>query len=397
MSTQRVQTREGLNLQVNQHTDFPKMKHETIIIPATSNPSWGGYFIFDLKEKSCIIHDIAIQYNVSAISGLTGTVTSYPHYTPAFFWTTRIEVVINNNIIDTVYPSQQFLMNQLFNRDEQRRLINNACGAYDSIVQRNAMATATSNYYVDLWNFFQQAHLPALLPKDDIQLRMYMDTSANNIVQSTLTGTPVSTINFANLIVKLTRLQSQEQSVRLREITMKPNHHRFTECRYGTFVVSSGTQSSTTVLTPLVGSCSFLMFTVRPLTTITGNGYFNYTAITNFAILDSSSTNIVGGQAIPSAQALQILNKDWIKSSYTAETALGIVNNNANVYLYSFSADPSITAETGKSFNNHRFTGNEQLQINYTGVLGASVQIDVYALVESVIEVSSTAVKKITL
>ena len=397
MSSHRVINREGLNLQANQHTDFPKMKHETIIIPATSNPSWGGYFIFDLKEKSCIIHDIAVQFNVSPIGALTGSVASHPHYTPAFFWTNRIEIVINNNIIDTVYPSQQFIMNQLFNRDEQRRLVNNGCGAYDSIVQRNALAVATSNYYVDLWNFFQQAHLPALLPKDDIQLRMYMDTAANNIVQSTLTGTPTSTINFANLIVKLTRLQSQEQSVRLREITQRPHHHKFTECRYGTFIVSSGTASSTTVLTPLVGPCCFLFFTVRPVASLTGNGYFNYTAINNFAILDSSSTNIVGGQAIPSAQSLLVLNKDWIRSTYTAETASGIINNNANVYLYSFSADPSITAETGKSFNNHRFTGNEQLQINYTGTLGASVQIDVYALMESIIEVSATGVKKMTL
>ena len=130
-------------------------------------------------------------------------------------------------------------------------------------------------------------------------------------------------------------------------------------------------------MTPLVGLVAYLFFTVRTATALTGNSAFNYTAISNFAILDNTSTNITGGQAIPSALALTMLNKEWIESTYTGETAAGLVNNGANVYFYAFSADPSSAARSGASYGAHRFMGNEQLQITFTGSLAANVQIDV--------------------
>ena len=51
--------------------------------------------------------------------------------------------------------------------------LNNASGHYASVSQRVALAATTSNYYVDLWTYFNQAHPDLLYPKDDIQLRVY--------------------------------------------------------------------------------------------------------------------------------------------------------------------------------------------------------------------------------
>ena len=62
-----------------------------------------------------------------------------------------------------------------------------------------------------------------------------------------------------------------------------------------------------------------------------------------------------------------------------------------------FSASCVETAETGVDMNTYRFTGNEQLQITFTGALAASITIDVYAHMASAVEVSSNAVKKISL
>ena len=55
---------------------------------------------------------------LSALTGYTGSNATSPGYTPAFFWFSRIELVQNNNVIDTIYSNQQFISNQLFNYDE---------------------------------------------------------------------------------------------------------------------------------------------------------------------------------------------------------------------------------------------------------------------------------------
>jgi hypothetical protein len=395
--------KKGLHIPHSQHVDIPDLKHETVIIPSTSAPSWGSYFIFDCKEKGAIIHDLGIQFVASAISGLTGGTN--PRYNPASFWHTRIEVVINNTVVDTIYPIQQFIHNQLFNDDPKRRLINNAMGPYDSASVRNTMSSASTSYYVDLWNLFQQTHIPLVYPKDDIQVRVYMDSIANVVVTGGATGTPSSTLQ-ANLLVKLSRMSSGHVNTVHRNLSSMPHHHKFLETRFGTFSIPAPAagSSATIVLTPFVGLVSYLFFVVRYSTTSgtttvpnTGDGQFQYNAITNFSILDNTSTNIVGGQSIASAYALQFLNKDWIKSSYTAETAIGLTDTKANVYLYSFSADPAMSAETGVGYNAHRFLGNEQLQIQF-GALGYSnVQVDVWAMCEAALEINHQYVKKISL
>ena len=255
----RTITSEGLNLPTHQVTSFgsDEIRHETIIIPSTSQVSFGSYSVFDFKEKGLLLHDVALNFNVSAISGLTGSVANYPNFVPNFFWFTRIEIVINNNVIDTIYPSQQFIHNQLFCSDEKRRLINNAAGAYDSLSQRNAMAIVTSNYYVDLWTLFQQTNLPLLWSKDDVQIRVYMDTLPNIVNQSSLTGTPVATLNYANLVMKVSRLPHDLLYMRQNQIVQNVEQTKFHELRYGTFTVQSGVTSTTLVLTPLVGLVAF--------------------------------------------------------------------------------------------------------------------------------------------
>ncbi len=40
----------GLNVNASQHVNLPNMKHESIIVPSTSAPSWGGYFVIDFRR-----------------------------------------------------------------------------------------------------------------------------------------------------------------------------------------------------------------------------------------------------------------------------------------------------------------------------------------------------------
>ena len=65
--------------------------------------------------------------------------------------------------------------------------------------------------------------------------------------------------------------------------------------------------------------------------------------------------------------------------------------------MWSFSASCTETAESGVDLSTHKFTGNEQLQIQFVSSLAAGVTIDVYAHMASVIEVSHHSVKKISI
>jgi hypothetical protein len=73
------------------------------------------------------------------------------------------------------------------------------------------------------------------------------------------------------------------------------------------------------------------------------------------------------------------------------------VNNSANVYCWSFSSDPVSAITYGRALSSRQFIGNEQLQLTFTSALAANVQVDVYALTESILEQGSGYVKKISL
>jgi len=388
---QRVINHQGLNIPASQDTHVPHhLKHEIVVVPSTSAPAWGSYFVFDFKEKALTLHKIAIQFNVSGL-----TATTDVRYTSAYSWFTRIEIVQNNQVIDTIYPDAQFLLNNLFHYEEDRAYINSAAGHYASVTQRVALAATTSNYYIDLWTYFNQAHPDLLYPKDDVQLRVYLDTFQNNFA-GTGTGTELSKINFANLLCTVTRLNSDINSSKLFHLSKQVHHHKFNETRYATYALNNTGTNYTVVLNAIVGKVSFLLFVVRP-SSYTGDDWIKFSALSQFSILDSTSTNITGGQPILSELALGLNAKGFAKSSYLSETVRGLTNNNAYAYFYSFGADAEDTISTGRTYNHWDFQGNEQLQVQFATTPTAPFTIDVYAYVNSVLEISPSYVKKLSL
>jgi len=135
------------------------------------------------------------------------------------------------------------------------------------------------------------------------------------------------------------------------------------------------------------------LFTIQA-TNQTGEGDLSFVPLLNFSILDSTSTNITGGQPVNGVYALTLLCKDWVHSSYFTEVSALYP---PNAYLYSFSADPSAVARYGASYNHHHFVGNEQLQINFSAPIGNNFTVDVFAHVQAVLEVAPTYVSKKTL
>ena len=100
--------RNGLNLNESQTEGAPSgLKHEIIIVPSTNTPSYGSMFIVDLREQMVILHNITLQFNLSSLGGYTNSGSS-PNFTPAYWLFSRIEILQSGNVIDTIYPTEQF-------------------------------------------------------------------------------------------------------------------------------------------------------------------------------------------------------------------------------------------------------------------------------------------------
>jgi hypothetical protein len=139
--------------------------------------------------------------------------------------------------------------------------------------------------------------MPLLYQKDDIQLRIFMDSASNNIITAPAsTGTPISNFNSLQVLINVSKLASQDVNFRLKELSRTVHSFHFNELRWGNYNVSAGASTTSIVLTSIVGPVSFLKFIVRPIGS-TGDNYFNYLAIKDFYILNAGSTNIVGGSS----------------------------------------------------------------------------------------------------
>jgi len=392
----------GINVSKSQKTDTPVgLQPEILQIPSSSQPAFGSYCVFDIKQKNIILHDVALVVNTTALTGLTGGTN--PRLSSAYFWWTRIEAVVNGVILDTYYPTQQFVLNQILNSNSDRIMVNNGVGNYASATQRALMAaTAGSNYIVNLHTIFNEAHLALLTDSHNVQLRVYFDTVANIVVAGGATGTGAVSINFANLVCKTTKLPPDVAQNRLALMNTQPEHNLYHDLRYGIFNINSGVTSSQIVLSSITGKVAFIFFTVKNVNALAGDGAFTYNKISGFSLLDSTSSNITSGQVISDALSLNYLSQYWTNSSYLSETATGsnsqgtIVNNGSNIYLWSFSSDPMNALSTGRLLSSREFKGAEQLQLFYTSSLATNVQVEVYAMCESILEQGSMTIKKLS-
>ena len=67
---------------------------------------------FDSKERNTIISEFIVNFNLSAITGVSGAPANYPHFSPATFWLSKVELVMNNVTIDTLYQVPNFINQQ---------------------------------------------------------------------------------------------------------------------------------------------------------------------------------------------------------------------------------------------------------------------------------------------
>ena len=335
----------SLNLPVNQAISLPAdIKHELLTVPSSSTCSFGSYFNIDLRDVNVILHNIQLQFVTGPVIGSAG-MTGY--FNPVFHWINHIDIVMAGVIISTIYGDQQFLMNQMLEYDEDRITINNNAGNYASVAQRTNLSsqTSTNTFYLNLRSFFDETKPNLLTSSHNVQLRIFMEPLANcfHVTSGTLTSCAV---NSASAICSISRLDTQTAQQRLQDMTARGQHHIFHDLSYFTYTIPAGTKRSVTILSGIVGAVSSIYFTVRASTTT--NQKWIFKQIESFAILNASSSNIVGGQDISASQAAGICNTKWCKSSYNSETSFGITDNAANFYCWSFSADAVASLTNGQ-------------------------------------------------
>lgn len=432
----------GLALPSHQAVFHPmKLLHETSIIPSTSTPQFSGYYVLDLRDKGNKLDNVSIVLNISQLTASDGNQYAF---VPSYFMFSRIEAVVGNNIIDTYYPSQMFLENQFFYKDDERLTHNNLAANYASLQQRLVKASKTSEYHINLKSFIDQIKPSILQNHDELQLRVFLLPLADivdwsqpqavamadyaNQIQPVVSKQPTpvnnnapdgvipsATIYQSWLVVKHTKLnQSGLHQVELKERMKNPQHSLFHDVRYSlqniTLSSTTGVSQYSLVLSSLVGKVAFLMFHIRPVGQTTNAAAWRFLDIQAFDLISSDGHSLCGGSNITYAQNQKHLHQ-WTQSSYAEETIYnanlvgGITDNAANVFVWSFSDNPVEALTKGQALTSHEFRGSEQLRlwINpdtfYFNKAGnpTNLQVDIFAFCENVYQVSSRDVKKISL
>ena len=103
---------------------------------------------------------------------------------------------------------------------------------------------------------------------------------------------------------------------------------------------------------------------------------------------------MLGGNPITAALA-STLNRSWMQSSYNVENSLTTNDQNANLYMWSHSADPVSSLRAGLSLTTRYYTGGEQLQITFKTTLTQTYTVDLYAYRQAIHEMTSIGVRKV--
>jgi hypothetical protein len=363
---------------------------ESIVIPSSSNPTWGGYFTLNYNQLNTEVLGLTLQFNLTALGGTTVT-----RFVPASLFIDRVELVQSGNIISTNYGLEQWINLQLFHNDEDRRIINTLIGDYSSTAQRQTMAASSNTYYAPIMSYISVAGgIPVLDQSQTIEIRVYMNSLVNATAPA---GAPTNTINSVNLIAKVRRL-TEGDAFKKKQILNNPAtpfQSRFCELRYMQGInINSGVSSTNITLNAINGNISHLFFVLRAVGSTANDSAFSFAKLDSFRILDAANQDISGGQPIRDEQCLHLYGREWTLSSYLSETVHGTTDRGAHVFLYSFCSDPAEAMRTGFADYSHPFSGSEQLQLNFAGSLPSAHVLDVFAYNTAMVEIGRSGVRK---
>lgn len=385
------------------------LNNELLVIPSSSYPSWSNTFLFDFKEKGVILNNISLLFTMPGMSGLTGVNGVYS--TPCAFWINTCEIIIGGIVVDTLYGQSQYIRRNLFsNGDEDRKAYNSGASSLTSLTldryNPNTYKLAYGGQYIlDLDCIFNQSIMHVFHEIPDIQLRIRMNPMSNAYLQTYgILGTAIYPITSCQLLVKVSR--TNEELNNISTCLLKRHgmfHYLYHSTLYMPVIVLSGLKSISIPLTGISGNVAGLYFTVQTSSDLvfsSGLTYFNsttsnntiYKQINSYHIISNSATSLCGGQNISDSMSRFYLSKYYFDSTFLADTT----ETPNYVYFYSFSTDIKKAVQNGSCLGSHQFYGSEVLQINFLSALTESAQVNIYALVETCLEIGSdSSVRKL--
>jgi hypothetical protein len=176
-------------------------------------------FVIDIKETNILLSNITLAFSTTnGVSGVTATTVGLAPFVYAF---SRIELVVNNIVIDSIYSSQQHIIQNQLNYDFDRVHINQSWGAYDQVTKRNTLASGANTYFVNLQCFVDQIKFPILSSAHTLQLRIYMNPLSDILTTTgTVTGTAACSLTCL-AVCKITRLPPLLSQQKLSSLIME--------------------------------------------------------------------------------------------------------------------------------------------------------------------------------
>lgn len=383
-----------LNTPSTQAISLPKgYKHETIKVASQATPSWGGWVTFRITQKNISLDRVLLEFQISALTGLTVSASGTAAYLPTYLWAQRIDIYQGSQLLESIPAKFNFLVHQLLSphSEEKRTMRNLAAGLYSSHSVRATKSSATDYWYLPISSVWSQTSYP-VIGEGDIEIRVQLANLADSYTLtsgSTATGTAVSTFSGANAILIASQQPPSVTNYTRALLSKSPLHFGFQDVSAATFTVSSGITSTNLVLSSITGFASCFFFVIRSSNPTNANQLTYNTTLSSFEVLSSGSTNIVGGQAILDLQNRLVQGGNWLNTTFLSESA--------GVYFYSFALDPKEVWDTNAALSGYQFTGSEILKLNFSTSLAAAAQVDFYALTYSAVEMGASGVRKIAL
>lgn len=379
--------------------DWEDVSNEILTTPSTGqNLNWGSEISFDFQQLNQQIQDQMIEFKLPPITGMVSPVSPFPNLNPTTYWASKVEISINGKEIQVIYPDVLQMLTQFYYSDEDRFILNAMAGDYANSATRfnKSNTPLSSSWFLPLKSFVNSCKLDILTPGHFIKYKVFLNSLSQICNVGGLSGTPVCQISSANLISRVTKFSPVIRALKYQAM-MNLNHYAFQQAQSPqSAIIPSGTIEQRINLTQVSGKVSQLFFMIRPL--VLSAPSLKFTSLipcSSFSIQNSSGISILGCSDISNDLNLLVQSVNSTASSYTSEFLRSI--HNSYIYSVSFSNSPVEEFHTGKVAGYYNFTGKEILKINFpAGVVAVECEIQIYALVNKVLEQSVEYVQVLT-
>ena len=324
------------------------------------------------------ITDNVLKFNITVSATGAGNVALSP--TP--FWFSRIEILYNSQVVESVEPydaateTVSYLTDQEF-KNVYQTMNYGSDGGLASAVAYTANSSQTFNYYLPLWASFLNCQPFIKGFKDAWRIRF---TFANSIIATvTPTGSALTTATGVSVALNQMYLYTTEAQVSDAATAGLEAAHR-SGIIYRSIIrnkfsaneatIAAGAVYNKVLTTFSTDSAGLLLYV--SLSSTSEPGYcLNTYALDSLELRDAANAQLT--ITLPAG-----LVESYLMTQQTPLNSAIVNNSLYNIYLFSFCNNILNVLETGKNSGGLKLTSQERIQfVNPAGSALASVKVNV--------------------